>query len=279
MKPLRVSKRNSTYQILQALKSNRAKRNELKEVFVEGIAPIKNAVLAGRTIRRIIYSQYDKLSEWSRRLVADNSNAQLIALDEELYGELCDKREPSELLATIAEERLELQRVGLPEPPFVIVLDRPSNHGNLGSIIRSANAFGVDLLITVGHAVDLFDPVVIRASMGSIFFTKVCHEQSMKALDNWVRSTKEAYPKLALIGTDSKAKISLPEAHGIAKPVILLIGNEAKGLSVELKALVDKMVKIPMEGRVDSLNVACAASIAMYEISKRSRRGDGLELS
>lgn len=272
MKPLRVSKRNSTYQILQALKSNRAKRNQLGEVFVEGITSIKSAVLAGRAIKRLIYTRSDKLSDWSKDLVASNSNAQLIALDEELYSELCDKSEPSELLATIAEERLILQQVVLPERPFVVVLDRPGNHGNLGSTIRSANAFGVDLLVTIGHAVDLFDPVVIRASMGSIFFTRVCHEQSMKALDNWVRSAKSAYPQLTLIGTDSKAEISLREAEEIAKPVILFIGNEAKGLSVELQALVDKMVKIPMEGRVDSLNVACAASIAMYEVSARSKR-------
>lgn len=268
MKPLRISKRNSTYQVLQALKTNRAKRNELEEVFVEGIAAIRSAVRAGKTIRRLVFTQYDKLSDWSRSLVASNTNAQLIALDDELYSELCDKSEPSELLATIAKERLELHQAELPENPFVVVLDRPGNHGNLGSIIRSANAFGVDLLITIGHAVDLFDPAVVRASMGSIFFTRVCHEQSMKALNRWVGSVKKAHPGIALIGTDSRAEISLPDSDAIRRPVILLMGNEAKGLSVELKALVDKMVKIPMGGRVDSLNVACAASIVMYEISR-----------
>lgn len=274
MKPLRISKRNSTYQILDALKTNRTKRNELDEVFVEGITSIKSAVLAGKTIRKLIYTQHDKLSDWSRRLIASNRNAQLIELDNELYADLCDKSEPSELLATVAKESLQLQQVKLPESPFVVILDRPSNHGNLGSIIRSANAFGVDLLVTIGHSVDLYDPVVVRASMGSIFLTKVCHEQSMNALGNWTSGVKKAYPKLAVVGTDSKAAISLPEANTVAKPVILLIGNEAKGLSVELKAMADKMVSIPIEGNVNSLNVACAASIVMYEISKRSKYGD-----
>ncbi len=160
MKPIRISKRNSTYQILQALKTNRAKRNELEEVFVEGIAAIKSAAISGKVVRRLIYASHDRLSDWSKRLIASSSSAQLIELDGELYDELCDKSEPSELLATIEKERLELRRIELPASPFVVVLDRPGNHGNLGSIIRSANGFGVDLVVTTGHAVDLFDPAV-----------------------------------------------------------------------------------------------------------------------
>ncbi|MCX7030833.1 MAG: RNA methyltransferase [Spirochaetes bacterium] len=204
-----------------------------------------------------------------KNLVA-NSGAQPLALERDLFRELCDKTEPSEILATIAKESLGPEQVRLPENPFVVVVDRPSNHGNLGSSIRSADAFGVDLLITLGHAVDLFDPVVIRASMGGIFSVTVCHEPSTKALGRWIVDLKKAYPRLATVGTDSQAEVSLTETDAVSRPVILFIGNEAKGLSVELKTMVDKMVRIPMEGKVYSLNVACAASIVMYEVSRRS---------
>jgi TrmH family RNA methyltransferase len=275
VKPLRVSRRNSTFQVLQALKTNRAKRNELDEVFVEGIAAIKAAVLAGRTIRKLVSADYDGLSDWGRRLVAGSGDAQCIELDRELYVELCDRSEPSEILATVGRESLALERVRLPRNPFVVIVDRPGNHGNLGSIARSADAFGVDLLVTLGHAVDLYDPVVIRASMGGIFFLRVCHEQSTKTLSGWIGRIRTACPRLAVVGTDSKGEVSLPDDKGVSRPVILVVGNEAKGLSVELRTMVDRMVRIPMQGRVDSLNVACAASIAMYEIARRSgdRRG------
>jgi tRNA G18 (ribose-2'-O)-methylase SpoU len=171
LQPIYISKRNSTYQILHALKTNRTKRKRLQEVFVEGIAAIKSSVQAGKTLKRLIYRDGGRLSNWANNIVASNRDAQLIAIDEKLFNELCDKNNPAELLATIANEEIKFNQIKLQDNPFITVIDRPSNHGNLGSIIRSAHAFGVDLLVTVGHAVDMYDPAVIRASMGSIFLT------------------------------------------------------------------------------------------------------------
>jgi 23S rRNA (uridine2479-2'-O)-methyltransferase len=268
----RVTKRDSAFQVIQALKTNRSKRNELKEVFVEGIACIKNAARAGMDFKKIIFREYDALSGWGKGFIADKPGASLFSFEEALYGEICDKGEPSEIVATVEKEVLELRDAKLSEAPFIVVVDRPSSHGNLGSMIRSANAFGVDLLVTLGHGVDLFDPAVIRASIGGVFFRGACHEPSMKALSDWIDGLRKRYPRMAVIGTDSKAETPLPEDPGISRPAILLIGNEAKGLSVELKRVADKMTRIPMSGEMDSLNVACAASIAMYVIAGRNAR-------
>jgi TrmH family RNA methyltransferase len=270
MMPLRISKENSTFQILQALKANRSKRKELGEIFVEGVAPIKNALLAGKTVKRIIYRDEERLSDWAGEVIRASRNAQLIALEKSLFEKISDRADPSELLMTVVDENVELTQVRLPKNPFVVVFDRPSNLGNIGSIIRSANAFGVDLIITTGHGVDPFDPIAIRASMGGIFFTKVCQAESMQTLMDWIGSLRKQHEKLSVIGTDSGAEISLLDQPPILRPVVLLIGNEAKGLSVSLKILADKMIKIPMIGKVDSLNAACAASILMFEIYKAS---------
>jgi TrmH family RNA methyltransferase len=194
----------------------------------------------------------------------------LISLEKSLFDKLSDRNEPSELLMTVIDEKVRLEQVQLPENPFVVVFDRPSNLGNIGSIIRSANAFGVDLIITTGHGVDPFDPIAIRASMGGIFFTKVCQAESMQALADWMSGMRRKHGKLSVIGTDSEAEISLLDQPPILRPVVLLIGNEAQGLSVSLKTLADKMIKIPMIGKVDSLNAACATSIIMFEIYKAS---------
>lgn len=273
MKPLYISKRNSAFQVLQALKTNRAKRNELGEVFVEGIAGIKGAVKAGTEIRTLVFAERERLSGWARELVARSPGTRLVELSRDLYDELCDRTEPSEILATFAMPRRGLAETRSGREPFVVVVDRPGNHGNLGSIIRSADAFGVDCLVTLGHAVDLWDPAVIRASLGAIFSIPVRHEPSTRALGAWIAALRAAHPALKVVGTDSKASARLADAAEAARPVVLLVGNEAKGLSVELQRLTDTMVRIPMAGTVDSLNVACAASIVMYEIVGRSGGG------
>lgn len=270
VRPLRITKPNSTFQILHALKENRSKRSALGEVFVEGIAAIKNAVRAGRSIKRIIYHNHETLSDWSRKLLLANENAQLISLEKALFDMLSDKNDSSELLVTIDGETMELEQMHVPENPLVVVLDRPGNRGNLDSIIRSANAFGTDLIITRGHGVDPFDPTVIRASTGAIFFTKICHAESAEQLGQWIGAARAQHAGLAVIGTDSESEVSLTAYSRIQRPVVLLIGNEAKGLGVRLKSMADKMIKIPMKGEVDSLNVACAAGIIMYEVYKAS---------
>jgi 23S rRNA (uridine2479-2'-O)-methyltransferase len=270
LNPLRISKNNSEYQILLALKTNKIKRNELNEIFVEGIAPIKAAMRAGKTVSRIIYQNYVDLSDWAKSLIQNNKTAKVISIEKQLFNDLSDRTDPSEIIITITRENISLDRIQLKENPFIVVFDRPTNHGNLGSIIRSANAFGVDLLITTGHGVDLYDPAVIRASLGGIFTTEVCHIESIATLKNRIENIKTKYKKLILIGTDSESAISLQDSPHLKKPVVLLLGNEARGLSFKLKDMADIMIKIPMTGSVDSLNVACAASIIIYDIYKNS---------
>jgi TrmH family RNA methyltransferase len=95
--------------------------------------------------------------------------------------------------------------------------------------------------------------------------------ESVERLKDWMGMARTLHGGLAVVGTDSESEISLAEYSPIRKPVVLLIGNEARGLSVRLKGLADRMIKIPMRGEVDSLNVACAASIIMYEVFKNSK--------
>ncbi len=268
VRELHIAKRNGTFQVLLALKASRSKRNEVGELFVEGITSIKAALRGGKTIKRIVRSNSKRLSDWGRALVAEHEHAQLLTLDEALYNELCDKTDPSELLATFEKESLRLAQARLSARPFVVIVDRPSNHGNLGSIIRSANAFSVDLVIIVGHGVDPYDPAVIRSSVGSVFLSQLCHVESLGELRRWIEKQKAAVPGLSCIGTDSEGSTAIDSGKPLDKPAIVLLGNEAKGLSVELKGLTDRMVRIPMTGAVDSLNVACAASIVMYEVAR-----------
>jgi len=262
----RVSERNDLYQVLAALKQNRKKRNELGELFVEGIEAIKQALSSNRVRpKKLLFSEYDGLSDWARNLVDGSAFEESVSLERELYEELADRAEPSEIMATFGYERLTLADVALPEKPFIVVFDRPSDMGNLGSLIRSANAFGVDLFITHGHCVDLFEPKVIRSSLGAIFHTPVAHVESFDELSLFLNKLKET-AGLTVAGTDSSGKDVLGLSP-LAPPVALLLGNEAKGMSVRLKEMTDEIFRIPLGGEVNSLNVACAGSIFFFAIA------------
>jgi TrmH family RNA methyltransferase len=106
--------------------------------------------------------------------------------------------------------------------------------------------------------------------MGRIIFTKIVTIESMEILLEFIK-TQKIKNNMEIIGTDSTGTVSLNN-YEIKRPVMVILGNEAKGMSVKLKEICDKIIRIPMEGNVNSLNLSCAASIIMWEIYKNKYR-------
>jgi 23S rRNA (uridine2479-2'-O)-methyltransferase len=264
MKAVSIASENDEYQVIRSLKESRSKRAKLGEVFIEGTESIKQAAAAGLDITRAIFDSARELSGWARAFLSDLPETGRIAMEASLYRSLCDREEPSELLVTARAGPGTIAGLELPPEPFVLVLDRPSDCGNFGLIVRSANSFGVDAVLVLGHAVDPFDPKAIRASLGAIFHCRLARVESMRELETWIAGQRER-SGLALVGTDSSGEAELSE-RPLRRPIALALGNEAKGLSVALKELCDFVVRIPMEGQVNSLNVACAGSIFMWDV-------------
>jgi len=269
MNRLSISVENAEYQIIQSLKQNRMKRNKLHEVFVEGIECIKQAINSNKEITRIIIKDLKTLSNWGKDVINRYKDAKIIEMSANLYDELADKTDPSEMLITAKIKLNSLDDIHT-ENPFLIVFDRPSDYGNLGSMIRSANAFNADGLFILGHGVDVYDPKVIRASLGSVFFSKIVTVESMEELEGYIKNQKKLND-MEVIGTDSTGTVPADE-YEIKRPTMLILGNEAKGMSVKLKEMCDKIIRIPIKGNVNSLNVSCAASILMWEIFKNGSR-------
>jgi TrmH family RNA methyltransferase len=192
----------------------------------------------------------------------------IIEMSPELYHSLCDRNNPSEMLVTAKIDLLNLQDVKLSDKPFILLFDRPSDTGNLGSIIRSANSFNVDALFIIGHGVDIYDPKVIRSSLGGIFFTQIVMLQSLNEIEEFI-SREKAKNGMKVLGTDSKGDVSLAGGT-LSRPLMIIIGNEARGISLALKGLCDGIISIPISGQVNSLNVASAAGIFMWEVYKNS---------
>lgn len=270
-RPIRISVRNAEFQVLSALRTNRSKRSQEKEVFVEGTEGIKQLIDAGWEITRILFSDGKKLSHWGESVLQKFSFAKQIEISPDLFGELSEKENPSELMVTAKIRQYDFSdlKVEKKDKPFYLLFDRPSDLGNFGSILRSADAFQVDAVFVSGHSIDVYDPKVVRASLGSLFHTKLIFVESLSKLETFLKSEKERCG-LQVVGTDSLGSQSL-ENQNLKPPILIILGNEAKGMSVHLKSICDTIINIPMFGVVNSLNVSCAGSILLWEVRKNAK--------
>lgn len=266
MKALRIFSKNAQYQKFEVLKTNRNKRFKYNEFFVEGVRNINEAIKNNWIITAFLYSFEDKLSDWAIGIL-ENTNTELnFELTKELLSELSGKEDVSELLAIVKMRQDDTNQIVTGDCPILAIFDRPSNKGNLGTIIRSCDALGVNGLIITGHCVDLYDPDVIASSMGSFFKVPVIRMTENTTLINWIEELKSNYSNLTVVGTSAHADKFLYEID-LTNPTIFLIGNETVGLNNSLKELSDVMITIPMDSdsSASSFNVSCAATVMFYE--------------
>lgn len=264
MKSIKIGKENATFQQILALKENRNKRAQTSLFFVEGVQNIKDALLFNWEIEAFIYSSQTKLSSWANGIL-NKANYNYI-LDDKLMDKLSDKSDRSELLAIIKIKSFET--IEKTKNPIFVVLDRPSKKGNLGTILRSCDAFHVNHVFYSGHSVDIYDPAVITASMGSFFKVPISFISSNKVFEDLIQNMKKQYKNIQIIGTSLQTDNKL-QTCDFSKPTLLLIGNETDGLCKFYNEKADRLVTISMKDGIDSLNVACATSICLYEINRQ----------
>jgi TrmH family RNA methyltransferase len=215
-----------------------------------------------------MYSVEKPLSRWADNILQNYSADRHYQLNASLMESLSDKEATSELIALVKMPADDPARIKFNSIPLVLLLDRPANPGNIGTIIRSCDSFKADGLIITGHAADLYDPQTIRASVGTIFSLPVIRMASHNDLLAWVEQLKSDWKDIQIIGSSAKAERLLFDAD-LKRPLIYLLGNETKGLSENFKKSCDFLVRIPIQGTASSLNLASAAAISLYEIFKQ----------
>lgn len=267
VKVLKITKENATFQVLNALKSNREKRNHEGFIF-EGVRNINNAIAYNWKIKAFIYSSDKGISDWAKDILKNSKAETHYDISFELLKKLSNKEDASELLALAEIPEDDLKKVTAKNNPLVVIFDRPSSPGNLGTVIRSCDALGVDGLVITGHAVDVYDPETISATTGSLFSLPIVRIQVQNNIEEWIRGMREKYPTLKIVGTDENGSETIYE-HDFKTPTIILVGNEKRGLSAGYKEMADTMVSIPMQGSASSLNVAVATSIVLSEINRQ----------
>jgi len=263
---LRVTSRNAAFQQWQALLSNRVKRQRAGEFIVQGVRPITLAVEHGWPVRAMIYDISRPLSRWATDMLAA-SGARQVAMAPELVTELGEKDSgPPELLAVVQIPPDDFSRIPRRPDLLTVVFDRPSSPGNVGTLIRSADAFGAHGLIVTGHAADPYDPKSVRASTGSVLAVPVIRAASHTDVIGWARTSSAV-----IIGTDEKGETDIAGID-LTGPAVLVIGNETAGLSAAWRQACDIVGKIPITGAASSLNAAGAATVMLYEASRQRRR-------
>ena len=265
----KVFTKNNIFQKFEVLKTNRNKRYRYHEFFVEGVRSLNEAVRNNWKIKSFIYDK-NNLSDWAKDMINKVNTDMNYCLTPELMKELSGKEDTSELMAVIEMREDELEQVTLSEKPFIVLFDRPSNRGNLGTMIRSCDALGADMLIITGHAVDLYDTDVVVSAMGSFFKLPVIRNSDNKALFEYIDKLKKRYAGFTTIGTTAHNEDPVYSIN-LTSPLMLMMGNETMGLNKTLKEYCDLLCTIPMSENsyATSFNVSCAASILMYEITRQ----------
>ena len=266
----RIFSKNAIYQKFEVLLSNRNKRYKYNEFIVEGVRNINEAIRNDWQINSFIYPHDKKLSDWAADLLRNVKTEVNYQLTENLMSELSGKENTSELMAAVKMKSNSENDKKLSVNPVIALFDRPSNKGNLGTMLRSCDAFGVEKLIITGHSVDIYEPDVIGASMGSFFKVPFIKLTDNSGIIEYMADLKREYPLLKIIATVSRGGTAIYDID-MTRPVLFLIGNEAEGLSRLYLEISDVHATIPMneQSSASSFNVSCAATVMFYEAIKQ----------
>jgi tRNA G18 (ribose-2'-O)-methylase SpoU len=242
-----------------------------RRFLVQGVRPISMAVEHDWPVRALLRDDRPTISSWAQT-VWETVQADHVVTTPELLGELGGRDEgPPELVAVVELPADDLARIPRVVHPLVVVFDRPSNPGNIGTLIRSIDAFGATALIVTGHAADPYDPKSVRASTGSLFAVPVVRIPSHAEVLAWVDDPNRHDERMVVAGTDEHGEADIGDVD-LTQGTLLVVGNETAGLTTAWRERCDVLLTIPMLGSASSLNAATAGSIVLYEAMRQRRK-------
>ena len=268
-----TSKSNVKVRNLIALKKKASERNARDVFLVEGIKMFREIPAA--QLREVYASESFLKSEAGRKAVEAVLAAQdrlketvVETVSDEIFRNLSDTQSPQGVMAVVSQQHYRLEDLfGQHTEPLLLILENLQDPGNLGTIIRTAEGAGVTGILMSRGTADLYNPKVTRSTMGSIFRVPFLYTDNLPETIAKVKQAGVAVCAAHLLGRHTY------DGEDYTKGTAFLIGNESRGLSDGLSALADVRVRIPMSGKVESLNAAVAAAILMYEAGRQRRAG------
>jgi len=255
------------------LTTNRRQRDEARQTVVEGSREVRRCLDAG-----IIPAETYLCPELIAAADADiahrlsqlaTRNSQLFTVTPDVFAKIAVRGDSGGILLVIPYTQTALTALPLSINPFLVVVEGAEKPGNVGAILRTADAAGVDGLILCAGGTDLHNPNVIRASLGTRFTVPVAEAPTGEVIA-WLRARG-----IAAIAATPDATTIYTKAE-LTGPVAIVTGSEADGLSTEWLAAAEATVTIPMRGVADSLNLATSTALLLYEVVRQREMGEGM---
>lgn len=241
-------------------------RDQQRAFMAEGLKLVIDALDSGWTIRTLVFARNAKDNPAVQRVAARTVAAGGLVLEasEKVLSAITRRDNPQMVVGVFEQRYLPLSAIRPKVGDVWVALDRVRDPGNLGTVIRTADAVGAAGVILVGETTDPFSVEAVRATMGSVFAVPLA-KASVEAFLAW----RADFPGL-VVGTHLKGAVDYRRVDYGESPVLLLMGNEQQGLPDALAAACDKLVRIPQAGRADSLNLAVATGVMLYEIRRNA---------
>ncbi len=254
--------------IKQAVKLRQAtKRKKEDLIIIEGLPELILAMAADIEISTLFYCPNYTTGKKVPSAISDKA---IVEVTPAVFKKAAYREHPDGFIAIAKPKILTLPELKLSKNPLLIILESVEKPGNLGAILRSADAAGVDAVIICDPKTDIFNPNVIRASIGAVFTNQVVACSTGEALD-WLKQNKiismAATPQANKLYTD----------YSFREPTAIVIGTEHEGLSEKWLKAADEKIKIPMRGKIDSLNASVSTGIILFEAVRQRREKEEIK--
>lgn len=256
MEKIITSTSNSYIKHLKKLQTSSKYRAEKGTFVLEGQRPVQDALSYGIEPESILVSE-----SYKGEIRADN----LYRISNRVAEFISDTKTPQGIMAEFKMPKPGTEGLNIEKSPLLFLLDGVSDPGNLGTIIRTLEAAGVSGVILGQGSVDLFNPKTVRSTMAAIFNLPVYHGGETAAVIAMLK--KKGYE---IIGTRMENAVDYTEKD-YTKPSVIIMGNEARGMSQQSINACDSFVKIPISGKIESLNVGIATAIIAYEAHRQRK--------
>lgn len=239
---------------------NRRSKYKSNAFIIEGPHLIEMAIASGHQIKEVFFTNTFSAKKDGQRLIRQISKYtnDIFEITEHLLNKLTDTETPQGILAMASYAPKNLEDIRFKSVPLIVIIDGVQEPGNLGTIIRTSDAAGADAVIILKGTCDVFMQKTLRATAGSIFNMPIVHAEA-GALLKWLASKGIRLSVTAVDGRTSMFDADLKNA------VAFVFGNEAHGVSSQMKKNADFIFKIPIFGKAESLNVSTSAAVCLYE--------------
>ncbi|MCK4404130.1 MAG: RNA methyltransferase [candidate division Zixibacteria bacterium] len=252
---------------LSRLKTKKG-RNKQGKFLIEGLRLCEEAAESLWPIESVLFTSSFAQKTNGKELLKkmQKLNADLIPVKSQVLAKLSDTVTAQGIMCVAKTKRLAVGDLWEKEIKLIVALDGIRDPGNVGTLIRTADAFRVGAVLLSDDTVELYNPKVVRSAMGSIFHLPILDEVDLVKIILQLKKRK-----FRIFATHTKEGVSLDKLDPSGR-ICLLIGNEAEGLNRKLLEVSDEIIHIPTYGKAESLNVAVAGGILLYEITRKRMR-------